>query len=60
MANGISVDLIAPRRYGRTSLIERAARLVREDRGAVISASLMYCAGLDAFAGRLAAGAYTI
>ena len=58
MANGVSVVVTAPRRYGKTSLIDRAAELVRKDRGAVISINLMHCPGVDAFAGRLVAGAY--
>ena len=58
MVNGISVVVTAPRRYGKTSLIDRAAKLVREDHGAVISVNLMRCPGLDVFASRLVAGAY--
>ncbi|MGO9151516.1 MAG: AAA family ATPase [Acidimicrobiales bacterium] len=58
MVTGISVVVTAPRRYGKTSLIDRAAELVREDHGAVISVNLMHCPGLDTFAGRLVAGAY--
>lgn len=58
MENGVSVVVTAPRRYGKTSLIDRGAELVREERGAVISVNLMHCPGLDAFAGRLVAGAY--
>ncbi|MDQ6784041.1 MAG: ATP-binding protein [Actinomycetota bacterium] len=59
MANGISVVVTAPRRYGKTSLIDRAAELVHKDRGAVISVNLMHCPSLDAFASRLVGGAYT-
>jgi hypothetical protein len=60
MVSGISVVVTAPRRYGKTSLIDRATELVREDRGAVISVNLMHCPGLDTFASRLVAGAYAI
>lgn len=59
MVSGISVVVTAPRRYGKTSLIDRAAELVCEDHGAVISVNLMHCPGLDTFASRLVAGAYT-
>ena len=58
MVTGISVVVTAPRRYGKTSLIDRAAELVREDHGAVISVNLMHCPGLDTFASCLVAGAY--
>jgi hypothetical protein len=60
MANGVSVAVTAPRRYGKTSLIERAAQQVRKGGGAVLSVNLMHCAGLDALAGRLVAGAYAV
>ena len=60
MVSGISVVVTAPRRYGKTSLIDRAAELVREDHGAVISVNLMHCPGLDTFASRLVVGAYNI
>ena len=43
MVIGASVVLTGPRRHGRSYLIECAAALVRKDRGAVISASLMSC-----------------
>ncbi len=59
MVSGISVVVTAPRRYGKTSLIDRAAKLVREDHGAVISVNLMHCPGLDVLASRLVAGACT-
>jgi hypothetical protein len=59
MVSGVSVVVTAPRRYGKTSLIDRAAELVREGHGAVISVNLMHCPGLEAFAGRLVAGAYS-
>jgi len=58
MVGGISVVVTAPRRYGKTSLIDRATELVRKDHGAVISVNLMHCPGLDTFASRLVAGAY--
>ena len=58
MVSGISVVVTAPRRYGKTSLIDRAAELVCEDHGAVISVNLMHCPGLDTFASCLVAGAY--
>ena len=58
MVSGISVVVTAPRRYGKTSLIDRATELVREDRCAVISVNLMHCPGLDTFASRLVTGAY--
>jgi hypothetical protein len=60
MVNGISVVITAPRRYGKTSLIERAVEVVRKQRGAVISVNLMHCPSLDSFAGRLVAGAFVI
>lgn len=60
MTNGISVVVTAPRRYGKTSLIERAASLVQDAGGAVISVNLMHCPSLDSFAGRLVAGAYGV
>jgi hypothetical protein len=59
MVSGVSVVVTAPRRYGKTSLIDRAAKLVREDHGAVISVNLMHCPGLDVLASRLVAGACT-
>lgn len=59
MVNGISVVVTAPRRYGKTSLIERAAEVVRDDGGAVISVNLMHCPSLDSLAGRLVFGAYS-
>jgi len=58
MVSGISVVVTAPRRYGKTSLIDRAAELVCEDHGAVISVNLMHCPWLDTFASCLVAGAY--
>jgi hypothetical protein len=59
MENGVSVVVTAPRRYGKTSLVDRGAELVRDEHGAVISVNLMHCPGLDAFAGRLVAGVYS-
>ena len=59
MSNGISVVVTAPRRYGKTSLVDRAAEIVRARRGAVISLNLMHCPSLETFAGRLVAGAYS-
>lgn len=58
ISNGISVVVTAPRRFGKTSLIDRAAEMIRSADGAIVSINLLHCSSLDAFAGRLVAGAY--
>jgi hypothetical protein len=60
--NGINVVLVAPRRYGKTSLHRAAqARLERsKPAAAVVEVNLLRAGSLPRFAGLLTAGAYHI
>src|SRR5579862_9670254 len=60
MSNGINVVVTAPRRYGKTSLLGRAAGQVAAQGGAIVQANLLRVASLDALAGRLAGEAYQL
>jgi hypothetical protein len=60
--NGINVVLVAPRRYGKTSLVRAAqARLDRsKPAAALVEVNLLRAGSLPRFAGLLTAGAYQI
>ena len=58
MTDGINVVVTAPRRYGKTSLLNRAAERVSAGGGSVLRANLLRVPSVDALAGRLATEAY--
>jgi uncharacterized protein len=60
MSNGINVVITAPRRYGKTSLLNRAAERAGVDGGSIVRANLLRIPSIDALAGRLASEAYQL
>lgn len=58
MANGVNVVVTAPRRYGKTSLLERAAEEVTSGGGAVVRANLLRTPSIESLAARLTTDAY--
>lgn len=60
MRNGVSVVLLSPRRYGKTSLLRRAELELSGDRPApaVIEVNVLRCGDVATLAGRLASAAY--
>jgi len=60
MRDGINVVVVSPRRYGKTSLLKRAADLAGEAGAAVVSVTAMGVADLRSFAAQLIAGVYAV
>lgn len=60
MRDGINVVVVSPRRYGKTSLLKRAAELAGEDGAAVVSVTAMGVADLRSLAAQLIAGVYAV
>ncbi len=60
MENGVNVVVTAPRRYGKTSLLERGADRVVSAGGSIVRANLLRTPSLDALASRLATDAYAL
>jgi uncharacterized protein len=60
MSNGINVVVTAPRRYGKTSLRDRAARQLSDQGGSVIRANLLRTPSVEVLAGRLVGEAYQL
>ncbi|MGH9083400.1 MAG: AAA family ATPase [Acidimicrobiales bacterium] len=60
MGNGINVVVTAPRRYGKTSLLERAADRLAGDGGSVLRANLLLTPSFESLAGRLTTEAYEL
>jgi AAA+ ATPase superfamily predicted ATPase len=58
--NGINVVVTAPRRYGKTSLLNRAADRVAASGGSILRDNLLRIPSLEALAGRLASEAYLL
>jgi uncharacterized protein len=60
MRSQVSVVLLSPRRYGKTSLLRRAQLELRRDRRppALIELNVLRCGDLATFASRLASAAY--
>lgn len=58
MENGINIVVTAPRRYGKTSLLDRGAEVVASNGGSIVRANLLRTPSLGALASRLAADAY--
>src|SRR5882724_4507727 len=58
MRDGINVVVSAPRRYGKTSLLERATATLTREGATVITVNVLACRNLSTFAARLANGAY--
>jgi uncharacterized protein len=58
MRAGISVALISPRRYGKTSLLRKATAVVERDGAAVLGVNVLRCRDGAAFAARLAGAAF--
>src|ERR1043166_972549 len=54
LANGQNVAIVAPRRYGKTSLLRRAAQLVSADGTLVVEVDLMKTPTREKLAGKLA------
>jgi hypothetical protein len=60
MTNGINVVVTAPRRYGKTSLLDRTAQGVAAEGGSIIRANLLRTPSVEALAGRLTSEAYQL
>jgi uncharacterized protein len=60
MRDGINVVVISPRRYGKTSLLARATKLMDEDGGAVVGVNVLRCRDVATFAAQLATHTYRI
>ncbi|MGN6610059.1 MAG: AAA family ATPase [Jatrophihabitans sp.] len=60
MRDGINVVVVSPRRYGKTSLLRRAAEIVERDGGAVVSVSAMGLADARSLAGQLLRQTYRL
>lgn len=58
MENGINVVVTAPRRFGKTSLLNESAGRIVAAGGAVVGANLLRTPSLDALASRLTSEAY--
>jgi hypothetical protein len=60
MRDGINVVVISPRRYGKTSLLARAAARMRDDDAAVVEINVLRCRDVATFAAQLANHAYRL
>ena len=60
MRDGINAVVVSPRRYGKTSLINRAAERAERGGAAVVSVSAMGVADLGSFATQLLAQVYRV
>lgn len=60
MRDGINVVLISPRRYGKTSLLNKAVERLEADGAAVVAVSAMGVADVSAFAAQLLARTYAV
>lgn len=60
MSNSINVVVTAPRRYGKTSLLDRAAQNLSDEGGAIIRANLLRTTSVEALGGRLISDAYQL
>jgi hypothetical protein len=60
MRDGINVVVISPRRYGKTSLLTRAAAQLGAGGGAVIELNVLRCRDVGTFAAQLATQAYRL
>ncbi|MGH2879954.1 MAG: AAA family ATPase [Solirubrobacteraceae bacterium] len=60
LRSGINVVVIAPRRYGKTSLLLYAERRLQEDDPAIIHANVLRSRDLAAFVSRIATQAFRI
>ena len=58
MRDGINVVVVSPRRYGKTSLLNRAAERAEQDGAAVVSVTAMGVADMSSFATQLLAQVY--
>jgi len=58
MRDGINVVVASPRRYGKTSLITRAAADIERAGGAVVQVNVLRCRDLPTFAAQLLTQAY--
>lgn len=60
MRNHVSVVLLSPRRYGKTSVLLRAESVLVEQRPALVHVNVLRCKDRAALAGALAGGAFRI
>jgi hypothetical protein len=60
MTNGINVVVTAPRRYGKSSLLNVACEQVAAGGGSIIRANLLRIPSIEALASRLASEAYLL
>lgn len=58
MKDGVNLVVLSPRRYGKTSLLLRAAADVEAAGGAVVAVNVLRCRDLPVFAGQLLTAAY--
>jgi uncharacterized protein len=60
MRDGINVVLISPRRYGKTSLLGKAAATMERSGAAVVQLNVLRCRDLPVFAAQLLTHAYRV
>lgn len=60
LRNGINVVLLAPRRFGKTSLLLRAEQALEAEGAAMLHVNVLRCRDLSAFAGQLVTRAYRL
>ena len=58
--NGINVVVTAPRRYGKTSLLERACAELTRSRAAIVRINVLQCPDLATLAAKLASETYSL
>ena len=58
MRDGVNVVVVSPRRYGKTSLIKRAADTVERGGGAVVQVNVLRCRDLPVFGAQLLTAVY--
>lgn len=60
LRNGINVVLLSPRRYGKTSLLLRAEKELRDDGAAIAHVNLLKCRDLAVVAAQLTTAAFEV
>jgi uncharacterized protein len=60
MRDGINVVVVSPRRYGKTSLLHKAAATVERSGGSVVTVNVLRCRDLGALAGQLLGQIYRV
>jgi uncharacterized protein len=60
MRNGINVVVVSPRRYGKTSLLTKAAAALERSGAAVVQVNVLRCRDVGVFAAQLLTQAYRV